>query len=301
MGLARLRRRARDIFLHENWMIGWIDQPIENAPHWKSCPPVRWIGPRSKTRYLADPFPWPGKPNIVLCEDYDFQSQLGALRRLEIDGEVVRREEPVPLPLPGHLSYPFLFEEKGEVYLMPESGTARRLVIFRWSEADKAWREYVTPLPDTAAADSVLFKHEGLFWIAYTDIDLGAFDNLNLCYAPALEGPWQKHAGNPVKRDARSARGGGTPFRAGGKLYRPAQDCAEIYGGALRIMEILECSPDAFREREITFIPPERGMNPHGLHTLSACGGKCLVDGKRMTFSPRFFAEKVFRYARRLV
>lgn len=280
-------------------MIGWIDQPIENSVNWNVCPPVRWIGQRSVEHYLADPFAWPGQPDVILCEHYDFRSRLGTLRSPDIDGDVIRGEHPVALSLPGHLSFPFMFHWEDAIYLIPESCAARRLTIFQWLTEENAWREFVTPLTDTAAADSILFEHGGYFWIAYTDVDLDRFDNLNLCYASSLAGPWHKHRGNPVKRDLRTARCGGTPFRIGEKLYRPVQDCAECYGGAIRIMEILECSPSVFREKEVVLIPPERGMNPHGLHTLAAWGDKCLVDGKRIMFSPRMFAEKVFRYARR--
>jgi len=281
--------------MHENWMLGWIDAPIEQSLGWKTCPRVRWIGARSSRRYLADPFGWPGQPHTILCEEYDFTTRRGRIKRLELDGTVITHETPVEFPLSGHLSYPFLFERNGDIYCLPESSAARQLMLLRWEGESSGWKPFSTPLPNVAAADSTLFEHNGYFWIAYTDTAMDRFDNLNVCYAESLSGPWRLHPQNPVKRDARSSRGGGTPFRVDGSLYRPAQDCGVRYGGAIRILQIVECSPTAFAEKEITVIKPAAGKNPHGFHTLSAWGDKCLIDAKRMRVSPAQVLAKVWR------
>ena len=168
------------------------------------------------------------------CQEFDFKTRLGTLRQLAVNNTHILGDVPMPLSVPGHLSFPFLFTHNGETYLMPESSAARRLIIYKFSDAKHVWEEFVTPLPNTAATDSILFEHEGRFWIAYTDVDLGRFDNLNLCYAPTLAGPWTRHMSNPVKRDdLYTARSGGTPFRMGGILFRPAQDCSKTYGGSI--------------------------------------------------------------------
>lgn len=297
--LCRLRALTGTILLDENWMIGLVDAPIAAALQWTHCPPVRWIGARSLRRYLADPFAMPGNEQIILCEEYDFADRMGRIRQLTLDGTVITQEAPVGFNLPGHVSFPFLFAHEGEIYCMPESSAARRLTIFR--RCGGAWQEVATPLQDAAAADGVLFKYGEYFWIAYTDTGIDRFDNLNLCYAPALDGPWRPHANNPVRLDPRNARCGGTPFWVDGELYRPVQDCARTYGGAIRIMHITECTPDAYAEAESAFIQPSPGMNPHGLHTLSVCGGRCLVDGKRMIFSWRRIALKTRQRLRRML
>jgi hypothetical protein len=288
----RLCQKAYAIAMRESWMIGIVDAPIETSLQWTSCPQVRWIGERSEKRYLADPFMWPGDASAILCEDYNFRMELGSIKRLMLEDTRIVQESPVRIPPPGHASYPFLFAHDGNVYCLPETSAVRCLMLLSWE--NRSFREVSTPLANTAAADSVLFTHEGRFWIAYTDTDIGRFDNLNLCYAESLAGPWRQHPGNPVKLDPRSSRAGGTPFSANGRLYRPAQDCSETYGGAIRIMRIAECTPERYREEEVTRIAPEQGgANPHGFHTLSAFGDACLVDGKRMMFSPADIYRKV--------
>jgi hypothetical protein len=289
----RLIRKIADIALHENWMIGWVDEPIANALRWKTCPKVNWIGARSKKRYFADPFAWPGKPGTVLCEEYDFALRLGRLKRLTLNGGRIASEAEVSLPLPGHLSFPYLFEHVGETYLIPESCHARKLAIFKYG--NEGFELFATPFEDIAAGDSVLFRHNGFFWIAYTDTVLNPFDNLNLCYAESMAGPWKAHPGNPVKRGLTNSRCAGTLFTVKGELFRPAQDCTNTYGGAIRILRVTECTPEHFAEEEVNLILPHQGLNPHGFHTLSAWGNRCLVDGKRLLFSPRRVLAKLRR------
>lgn len=291
----RLYKKIINVVFHENWMIGIIDAPISSAVTWDGCPPVRWIGHRSPYRYFADPFAWPDNPDTILCEEYCFDTRLGVIKKLEIHGDAIKSESMVDLSVPGHLSFPFLFRHDGEVYCMPESSGAHRLTIFRWDKVNAKWLEVVSPLRGIAAADSILFRYGGYFWIAYTDTAINHFNNLNLCFAPSLNGPWQPHVNNPIKIDPRSSRCGGGVFMHMEKLYRPAQDCSVRYGGSIRIMEILECTPTSFHEEEVTVIKPELGENPHGFHTMSPCGNKTLIDGKRMMWSWQDILDKAWR------
>jgi glycosyltransferase involved in cell wall biosynthesis len=299
---CRLHKKVANIAKRENWMLGIVHEPITRAPGWTICPKAEWIGERLKNGYRADPFAWPGKAQTILCEYYDFGRHLGTLREIELKGKAIVRDQPASFPgLRGHLSFPFMFEHDGAIYALPESSGIRKLVLFKWSDQGQ-WCECAVPLGDTALADGILFYHNDLFWIAGTDLDLGRFDNLNLYYASILTGPWRPHAANPVKCDRRSARCAGPVFVADSKMYRPAQDCSETYGGAIRIMEIVECTPLAFCEREVTLIKPDGGLNPHGFHTLTPYGDNaCLVDGKRMETSLVLALDKIMQRTKRLL
>jgi hypothetical protein len=145
-------------------------------------------------------------------------------------------------------------------------------------------------------ADPTLFRKDGLYWIAYTDTDIGLHDNLCLLFAEQLQGPWRRHPGNPVKLDIRSSRPAGPVFQAGDGWFRPAQDCAADYGAALAINRIVELSTTRFREELVTVLRPDpRGAYPHGLHTLSVWGDRLLIDGKRWQRGPQLLVDKIRR------
>jgi hypothetical protein len=176
---------------------------------------------------------------------------------------------------------------------MPESCAARRLEIFHWDMARGRWISHAAVFLDRPVADAVLFRKDDLFWIAYTDVTHDPHDNLHLVYASDLTGPWLAHPSNPVQRGKERCRGAGPVFTVGGKYYRPAQDCSSVYGGGMRIMEIVTFTPTAYEEAEITRIVPSSQQYPDGFHTLAAWGDCCLVDGMRLTFSWRLVWDKL--------
>jgi hypothetical protein len=145
-------------------------------------------------------------------------------------------------------------------------------------------------------ADPTLFRHGGLYWIAYNDADLGLHENLCLLYAKRLEGPWRPHQLNPVKMDVRSSRPGGAPFVVDGTLFRPAQDCSRSYGCALVINKVLTCTPEQYHEEPIARLTPDpAGRYPDGFHTLSITSDGILFDAKRIVFNPTIMRQRLKR------
>jgi hypothetical protein len=67
----------------------------------------------------------------------------------------------------------------------------------------------------------------------------------------------------------------------GGRLYRPAQDCARGYGGALVFNEVLELGPERYRERPAARLDPTWARGLNGTHTYNEGGGVEVVDGRR--------------------
>ncbi|MDF3838321.1 hypothetical protein P3W85_36140 [Cupriavidus basilensis] len=275
-----LRRLAR-ILLVEQWMLGVVDMTPNEALRSQRLP-VRWIGERVSSYYWADPFGVPGRNDELYCEEYDVGRGVGRIVKLKLDGvAVLARPEPVDLGLPGHLSYPYLFRHAGVLYCVAESAQSRRCVLNRQDDNGR-WLQVAVPLYETEAADPTIFEHDGYFWLAYTDVSLGAFDNLCLCYASDLLGPWRAHPQNPVKIDHCSARSAGSVVKDGNQLLRVAQVCRSGYGQAIAVNRILHCTPDLYREEVVGIVSPAGDrMNPHGLHTISEWGDRMLVDGKR--------------------
>lgn len=79
---------------------------------------------------------------------------------------------------------------------------------------------------------------------------------------------------------------GGQLFEYKGNMYYPAQDCNEIYGGAIQIKRI------NFENGEFSIETVKRISSPHpkmrlGLHTLNEYKGVVVVDvhGYRCNFS----------------
>ncbi len=168
---------------------------------------------------------------------------------------------------------------------MPETAAAATLVLYEAVEFPRHWRPVATLLDGIPVVDASVVEHGGRWWMFATRADRGANNNLFIWHAPELTGPWTPHALNPVKTDSGSARPGGTPFVADGRLYRPSQDDSHAYGGRLVLNHVEVLAPDAFAERAVRTIDPRPDSPyPDGIHTLSRAGSRTLIDGNRMHF-----------------
>jgi hypothetical protein len=276
---------------HDDWHVGIIDAPIDAVVASAADLPITWLAGQPG-RFAADPFGLERDGVLhVFFEDYDQQLARGTISHLEIAADGTPAE-PEPVLDPGvHTSYPFLVEDQGSVFLLPETAAAAQLVLYEAVDFPRRWRPAATLLVDIPAVDASVVEFEGAWWMFATRLDRGANHNLFIWHAPRLTGPWTPHARNPVKTDARSARPGGTPFVSGGKLYRPSQDDSHGYGGRVVVNEVEVLTPGAFVELPVRWIEPPHG-SPYrdGLHTLSGAGTRTLVDG-----NARHFVRETFR------
>ena len=296
--LSRLVSLCRGHITSDVWAIGVSDRSLEDLSEGGVISPQRWISIPEQEGYIADPFPWPGRKNVLLCERFGLDTGRGSLQCLTIRGAQITDTEEVDLGIDCHVSYPSTFEDGDRVVCLPEMGASRRQVIYQ-IEPGRAARPICVLAENRALADATLFKHDGLYFIAYTDMDIGLHDNLCLLWATRLEGPWTEHRQNPVKIDVRTSRGAGCLFNMDDRLLRPAQDCSKTYGGAIVLNHVVVCTTEEYREEPIArLIADPSGPFPSGLHTLSAIDGAVLVDCKKVVANPRILAQRLRRRLR---
>lgn len=229
-------------------------------------------------RYWADPCAVEdGGRHLVFVEEFDHRGDKGIIACLELDHGGARRVG-IVLDEPFHLSYPQVFQWQGAWYLTVESAMARRVSLYRASAFPLCWDRVTDLLSDCVCVDPTLHFHDGCWYLFGNVSESGGStcDELFLFVAEALEGPYRPHPANPIAVDVRRARPAGRLFRRDGRLIRPAQDCSREYGSAIVFNEILELSPDRFRERELSRIEPDRALHLRGCHTYSADGIEIL-------------------------
>lgn len=189
--------------------------------------------------------------------------------------EVLRR--------PYHLSYPFLFEHGGEVYMIPETKENRTVELYRATDFPRGWELAATLLSDIYAVDATIHEHAGKLWM-FVGLSNGRFSNsdeLGIFFADHLLGPWTPHPANPVVSDVQRARPAGKLFFDNGKLIRPSQDCGKAYGYALNFSEVLTLSETEYREQPVARIEPRWLKDNIGTHTYSRSTQFEVIDGNR--------------------
>lgn len=180
-----------------------------------------------------------------------------------------------------HLSYPFVFEHEGNIYMMPESKSVRQVNLYRAVDFPHAWRFERTILRGRLM-DASMIRHNGQFWIfagwrSYW---------MRLFYADHPLGPWKSHWLPTVRSySKRNTRPGGRPIEIDGKLIRFAQDNEKHYGHQLRAMQITSLDRLWFNEREWIespiLSPTGTGWNANSMHHLDA---HVMPDGEIIGF-----------------
>lgn len=239
-----------------------------------------------KDRFWADPFIWQRDGRYyVFIEDLPYATMKGHISYFTIDEKGKYTEPKKVIDRPYHLSYPFLFEYQGELYMMPESAQNRTLEVYRCVEFPEKWELAKVLMKDIYAVDATLHQdaENGRWWM-FVNIrehnGASSFDELFIFHADnPLSTEWTPHTANPVVSDARSARPAGRIFSHEGKLYRPSQDCSRGYGYAILINRIDKLTPDEYRETRVTGVEPNWDPRVSAVHTLNCEGKLTVLDG----------------------
>ena len=278
--------------------IRWLYHLCYNGPHWRvgwrfvdgadvidlrAHPPSGWRDlPDDRRRFYADPFPIEADGRMYLfVEDFAHALGRGVISVVEFD-----HQGPVGTPRPvldtgSHLSYPFVFAHRGAIWMIPESGQAGTVDLYRAQSFPGEWVKEATLLSGIVASDATLLAHGGCWWMFATVRDGGGdhSDALHIWSAPDIVGPWQPHRRNPVLVDIAAARPAGRIVRRGGKLVRPIQDCRDGYGAALGLADITQLDDEGFAQRVETVLRAGPQWPGRRLHTLNRAGRLECIDG----------------------
>lgn len=271
------------------WRIGLVEAPIAEVARHGFPPdaPVHWLPEEGRLKFVADPCGvWLDGRLLLFAEAYDYRTRHGVIELIELGADFAPVRRSVVLREPWHLSYPQVFAADGDWWMIPEAHRSGALTLYRAAAFPHRWEPVVRLELDTPAIDATPFRHEGLWWLAYSPAGPQRWKQgrLHFAFAERLTGPWRRHSGNPVRNALASSRPGGTAWLENGFPRLPVQDCTRSYGGAVRVLKILELSPHRFEtEASAPLRPPSSvGAYRHGLHTLSACGPVTLFDVKRV-------------------
>jgi len=238
------------------------------------------LAPKHKG-FWADPFVIrrEGRTVIFFEELPDGESR-GKILFLELldDGSV--GAPCVVLERDYHLSYPFLFEFEGSLFMVPESAEANRVEAFRCVRFPDQWESHAILLDGVRAFDPTLFEFENRWWMFATIQHNGnsSDDELHLFYASGPFEEWTPHPLNPISVDVRSARPAGALYWEDGQIFRPAQDCSARYGYALSIQKILRMNTQEYEEEEAHRIFPDSIPGAQGTHTINQSSGVTVYD-----------------------
>jgi len=217
--------------------------------------------------------------NWLFVEELPDGTSKGRLSVLELgaDGGIGK---PVPiLEQPYHLSYPFVFRDGREFFMIPETSANHDIQLYRTTRFPFEWKLEKVLCSNVRAVDTTPVLLDGIWYFFTTSSRLG--NETFLFWSHSLDGEWHYHPRNPICSDVRRARGAGPLFRHHGALIRPGQDCSILYGYAIALNRVLRISPTDYAEELVEMIYPKWRKGLLATHTLSSNDAFEVIDGLR--------------------
>jgi hypothetical protein len=278
-----LRHLFERLCFREQWFLAYCktSSPADTEQT-RSTPLTVVVPPRGQN--YADPFLFEhnGKRYIFFEEFAD--DGPGTICCAELHGDGTLGDTQPVLTRNYHLSYPFVFEWHGDIYLLPETWDNKTVEVYGAVDFPQRWELAGVLLTKVTAVDPTILKHNGRLWLFAAGLGgLGTeLSELSLFFSDSLFGEWRPHPKNPVVCDIRRARPAGSLFFQRDLLIRPAQDCSERYGHAISFNNVTVLSETDYSEVTLRTILPNWMPRVCGTHTFNQQGGFRVLDGRML-------------------
>ncbi len=274
-----IRIRIKNIFIREQWIL-LVKMENSNKISQSFFRFKRILPP--KDRFWADPFILQRDDKYYLfIEELLYSNNRGMISVMEIDEKGNHTVPEVVLEKDYHLSYPYLIEDQGELYMLPETKGNKTIELYKCVDFPKKWELEKVLFDDIIAVDTTLFHHDNKYWL-FTNIKenegASAYDELFLFYSDSLLGEWKSHPLNPIVSDVKYARPAGNIFIYNDMIFRPAQNCSKHYGYGMQIREIVTLTETDYEERQVQSIYPNWAKDLVSTHTLNNSGKLTVID-----------------------
>ena len=261
------------MFIPMQWVIVYKKTDPNASDVWHKIIPPKEI-------FQADPFiVFKDNKYYVFYEELKFENYHGYLAVAELDiaqGKLINAM--TIMKHDYHLSYPFVFEEGGCFYMIPESSEGHSIDLYKCTSFPYEWKKKKTLLSNIQAVDTTLLKQHGHWYLFTSEKVTGAdFDDELSIYKSndLLNQSFKKLYDQPVVCDVRNARMAGKFITKNGEIYRVSQDAGKRYGFRTNVNRVIQVE-NGYTEERIESIKP--GSMALGFHTYNEDNGIAVGD-----------------------
>lgn len=181
-----------------------------------------------------------------------------------------------------HLSYPFIFRHKKDIFMFPETHETKRMEIYKSIKFPYKWKLIKTHFEGEIVCDPTIFTYRGSFWLFINKTKKKIFDLNKKLYLYKLSNNFSKltpHKLNPIKKSKFGGRSAGYIFKMNRKIVRPAQiQKKNNYGYGLCFFQIDKLNLNEYEEKKISTILPKYFNKTRGIHHISHIKNKIIFD-----------------------
>jgi beta-xylosidase len=183
----------------------------------------------------------------------------------------------IVLQEPFHLSFPYVFEDNGSIYMVPESQESDSIRLYQANDSLTSFTFVRTLLKKEREEglhynlnDSHIYKQEGKYYL-FTSYqkDWMYYQELYVT-EDLLNGTFVRHPQSPICTSNEYGRNGGSLIQYGNKLLRVTQDCHQNYGDNISLMEVTQLDEQHYQEQlYMRNVFPQNSIFMDGGHQLN--------------------------------
>lgn len=236
-----------------------------------------------KDRFWADPFVYQNDGKyFIFIEEFLYSEGKGKISVIEMDAEGNIDQPEVVLEKDYHLSYPFLFEDDGKLYMLPETSMNNTIELYKCIAFPYKWELIEVLFDDIKTVDSTLFKWKSKYWL-FTNVeafdDLETINELHLFSSDSLlNGKWTSHPMNPLQVDHSVSRPAGAVFKDQDHWIRPSQNCSKQYGYGMNFQNIMTLNENHYKEETKSSVIPDWDHDLLATHTFNHAKKLTVID-----------------------
>lgn len=266
---------------------------------------IKLFTPLSKSTTIeADPFLFVKEDRLFLFYESKILGEPGVIKMTYTTDLKKWTEPQTVLKEECHLSFPFVFEDNDEVYMIPETGGLGEIRLYKASDRNLSKWEYIKTLikdghklgiNDLSYCDSSITKIENNYFL-FTTLVRDKVNELHLYYASNLDHTFIEHPDSPIVKSNSFGRNAGSIINYQNKLYRVSQECSHSYGQNINLHIINELTTSSYQEdliRKNLFNKDAQFYN-NGAHQLSIVyfRNKYIVATDAKGYK-RFFVQRI--------
>ena len=199
------------------------------------------ILPNTEEFWFADPLLFEHKGKIWLfVEAYNYSSNKGEIGVFDvIDGEPHNFR--IIITTARHMSYPFVFNYNEEYYMIPETGAAKEIVLYKAYSFPDVWKREKVLLSGAVYRDTTVFPNQNGTFTLFTYRQIGTNGLLVKYYVEKFILDVRNFELTKVEEyldKKKIHRPAGPFFSVKGETYRVAQKCSRAYGECIRLIRI---------------------------------------------------------------
>ena len=239
--------------------------------------PIKGLWKPKPVLFQADSFLFVKNDELFLFYELQHWDNPGCIAMIKTSDLMTWTKPAIVLREPFHLSFPYVFEDHGNIYMVPESQESDSIRLYKANNNLTSFTYIRTLLHQKRGEDihfnyndsHVYYQEETYYlftsyqknWMYYQEL----YTTNNL-----LEGNFKKHPMSPICTSNEFGRNGGSLIQFGDKLLRVTQDCHQNYGDNISLMEITTLNERDYHEQLfIQNVFPQNSIFIDGGHQLN--------------------------------